>query len=232
MTPTNNIQVLADEWAGQLKADPSFTQEDAEELKSHLIDLCEELRAKGLSEEEAFWVASHRIGDFSSMKSEFEVVNNPTIQMRKSLIILAGVLAYFLLYYFLLFSSKLLLIILLASGAEAFTAIRWVIRYLGGAHVLFMIFALSIYFFENKTIEWIEKIKLIPKHTVYLLVTAIVFCILDTCSRPISKNLIKKVGLIEGRFYDIYFYFDYSFPLLICTSFVVLYFRYFRKVKF
>jgi len=227
-----NLQQQINNWLISLRSVSSLTESDSEELKYHFLDLLDELKAVGLDDEEAFWVASKRMGNSFEWETAYREVNNSILQMRTSLIILAGVLAYFLLYYFLLFSSKLLLITMLASGSEGFTAIRWVTRYLAGSHILFIIFAISIYFLENRTVELIEKIKLRPKHTVYLLVTAIAFGILETCLRPISKNMILEVGFIEGRFYDIYFYFNYSFPLMICTCFVILYFKYFRKAKF
>jgi hypothetical protein len=227
-----DLQEQINNWVISLRSVSSLTESDSEELKYHFLDLLDELKAVGLDDEEAFWVASKRMGNSFEWETAYREVNNPIIQMRTSLIILAGVLAYFLLYYFLLFSSKLLLIILLASGSDGFTAISWVIRYLGASHVAFIIFAISIYFLENRTVELIEKIKLRPKHTVFLLVTAIAFGIINTCLLPISKSMMRKVGFIEGRFYDINLYFDYSFPLMICICFVILYFKYFRKAKF
>jgi len=227
-----NLQEQINTWVTSLQTVPSLTEADSEELKYHFLDLLDELKALGLDDEEAFWVATKRMGNSFEWEAAYREVNNPIIQMRTSLIILAGVLAYFLLYYFLQFSSKLLLIAILASGAEGYVAIQWIFRYLAGSHILFILFTLSIYFFENRTIQLIERVKLRPKHAVYLLSTAIVLGILDTCLRPISKSMMRKVGFIESRFYDINFYFDYSFPLLICSCFVFLFFKYFRKSKF
>ncbi|MDP2114361.1 MAG: permease prefix domain 1-containing protein [Bacteroidota bacterium] len=224
-----NLQDQINNWVSSLG---SATESDSEELKSHLLDLIDELKEAGLDNEEAFWVASKRMGNCFEWEAVYREVNNPVIQMRRSLIILAGVLAYFLLYYFLLFSSKLLLIILLIFETDGQAAIRCVTLYLEAFHFIFILFALSIYFFENRTLAFIENIKLRPKHTVFLLVTAIAFCVIDTCLLPISKNMIRKGVSVEGQFYDVYFYFNYSFPLMICISFVVLYFKYFRKTKF
>jgi hypothetical protein len=224
-----NLQDQINNWVNSL---PSATESDAEELKIHLLYLIDELKEAGLDNEEAFWVASRRMGNCFELESAYNEANNSIIQMQKSLVILAGVLAYFLLYYFLLFSSKLLLIILLISETDGHAVIRWVTRYLEGAHFLFIIFALSIYFLENRTIRFIKNIKMRPKHMVLLLATAIGFGIIDTYLLPISKNIMRKGAPIESQFYNIYFYFKYSFPLMICISFVVLYFKYFRKAKF
>lgn len=226
-----DLQAQINNWVSSLRTASSITESDTEELKIHLLDLIDELKEAGLDYEEAFWVASKRMGNSSEWEAVYCEVNNPIIQMRRSLVILAGVLAYFLIYYFLLFSSKLLLIILLISEIDGHAAIRWVTRYLEGAHLFFLLFALSIYLLESKTVSFIENIKMRPRHTVFLLVTTVVFVVIDTCLLPICKNLIRKGVPIEGQFYDIYFYFNYSFPFMICVSFVILYSKYFRKAK-
>lgn len=227
-----DLQEQINNWVSSLRSVSSITESDTEELKNHLLDLIDELKDAGLDYEEAFWVASKRMGNCFELEAVYREVNSPIIQMRRSLIILAGVLAYFLIYYFLLFSSKLLLIILLITETDGYAAIRWVTRYLEGTHLLFILFAISIYFLENRTIVFIENIKMKPKHTVFLLVTAIAFGIIDTYLLPISKNIMRKGVPIENQFYDTYFYFNYSFPLVICICFVILYFKYFKKAKF
>jgi hypothetical protein len=218
-------------WVNQLKAEPAITEDDSEELKCHLLDQIDHLKDTGLDDEEAFWVATKRMGSSSVWKDEYRDVNNPLIQIKRSLIILAGVLAYFLLYYFLKFSSKLILISLLWQEVDGHTAIDWAGRYLLGAHFLYLLFALSIYFIENKTIAFIENIKMRPKDIILILTVTTGFGILDTCLLPIAKNLMRINAPIENQFYDINFYFDYSFPFMICISFVALYVKYFRKTK-
>ncbi len=105
-------------WEDSLKSNSSFTESDVEELKSHFFDLFDELKEIGLNEEEAFWVASKRIGNVSDIESEYNEVNNSLIQIKKTIVIFAGVLVYFLSYYFLKFSSKLILIAGLKSRVD------------------------------------------------------------------------------------------------------------------
>ena len=158
-----NLQEQVSSWVKRLKAEPSITEADSEELKCHLLDQIDHLKDIGLDDEEAFWVAAKRMGSASVWKDEYREVNNPLIQIKRSLVILAGVLAYFFLYYFLKFSSKLLLVSLLWQAVDGYTAIDWVGRYLLGVHFLYLLFALSIYFIENKTVTFIENIKMRPK---------------------------------------------------------------------
>jgi len=227
-----NLQECVNNWAGQLKSEPSFTESDSEELKSHLLDLVDELKKSGLDDEEAFWVASKRMGNRQEWGAGYEEVNRPFIQMRRSLLILAGVLAYFLLYYFTSISSKLLFIALLCQHLNKYEAVNWVSRYLSAIHFAVIIAATSMYLLETKTIAFIENVKMKPKHTLYLLLTAIIFGITDTCLNPIAKNLMGLNYPLRDQFYRVYQYFDYSFPLLICFCFIILYFKYYRRTKF
>ena len=227
-----NIEEKLKFWEDSLKSNSSFTESDVEELKSHFFDLFDELKEIGLDEEEAFWVASKRIGNVSDIESEYNAVNNSLIQMKKYIAIFAGVLIYFLSYYFLKFSSKLILIAGLQSGVDGNIALQWMVKYLVFAHFLFILFAASIFFLEQRIIAFINRLKVTPKHALFLLIITISFAVFDTCLLPITKNIIRQGFPIAGRFYDVYFYFRFTFPLVICISFVILYLRYFKKAKF
>ena len=158
-----NIQEQIDHWVSKIKSEPSFTESDSEELKSHLLDSIDQLKDTGLNDEEAFWVASRRIGTTVDWEEDYSQVNNPVIQMRRSVLILAGVLVYFCLYYFIESTSKLLFIILLSEDINGYLAVNWVSRYLIGAHFVFIILVASIYFMEKKTVSFIENVKIEAK---------------------------------------------------------------------
>jgi hypothetical protein len=227
-----NIQEQIDNWVSKIKSEPSITESDSEELKSHLLDSIDQLKDTGLNDEEAFWVASRRIGTPVDWEEDYSQVNNQVIQMRRSLLILAGVLVYFCLYYFIEFTSRLLFIILLSEDINGFLAVNWVFRYLIGAHIVFIIIVAGIYFMEKQTVSFIENVKMKPKQTLLLLFITIIFSITDTCLYPVVKNLIGQDNPLRSHFIHINLYFNYSFPLIICVSFIFLYFKYYRKTKF
>ena len=227
-----NLSKKIDNWVTNLRAEPSVTESDSEELRSHLLDLIDELKKVGLDEQEAFLIASRRIGSAVDWEEEYKEANNPIVQMRKSLIILAGVLVYFLVYYFIKSTSKLFLLILLFLKNGGDTAVDWVSRYLIGVHFVLILFLASIYFLENKTISFIENVKLKPKHTLVLLLITVVFGIADTCLLPIVKSVIGQNRPLMSHLYEILRYFDFSFPFIICASFILLYFKYYKKAKF
>jgi hypothetical protein len=185
-----------------------------------------------LNDEEAFLVASHRIGTTVDWEEDYSQANNQVIQMRRSVLILAGILVYFCLYYFIESTSKLLFIILLSEDINGYLAVNWVSRYLIGAHFIFIILVARLYFMEKKTVSFIENVKMKPKHTLLLLFITILFSITDTCLYPVAKNLIGQDYILRSNILHIFLYFDYSFPLIICVSFILLYFKYYKKTKF
>ena len=59
------------QWRQQFLGDGAFYSSEVEELEYHLRDAIDELYAKGLSEEEAFVIAVHRLGDQRSLRKEY-----------------------------------------------------------------------------------------------------------------------------------------------------------------
>jgi hypothetical protein len=225
-----NLQDQIDIWSRRINSESSVTEADAEELKAHLLDLMDELKESGLDEEEAFWVASKRLGTATDWGNEYLEANNSVIQIRRSAIILSGVLVYFLFYHFFEFSSKLLLSIFLYKGINAYMAIDWIYRYLIGTHFIMILLFASIYFMEKKVVSFIENIKFKPGHTLLLLLITFVFAIINLSLSPVVRNMLNK-ELID-HFIHIYRNYYYSFPLTVCIGFILIYFKYYKTSKF
>ncbi len=226
-----NLEKQVTVWYQHVNSQTGITQADAEELKTHLLDLTDDLKATGLDDEEAFWVASKRMGSIYDWRSDYLEANKPVMQLRKSLIILAGVLAYFLLYHFINCSSKLAFIILLHYQVDGYIGINWISKYLIAIHLMVIVFVSSIYLFEQKTVSFIENIRLKPKYALYLLLTSIFLSLLNTCLYPIIKNMTLSDRMIFSHLHHLFIYLDYTFPLLICASFTILYAKYYKKAK-
>lgn len=84
------------EWKRSLGQSESVTGSDLDELESHLRDQIDHLSLAGLSPQEAFLVAKHRIGDAGNLPAEFAKVNGSSIFRRRLQWMLVGVLAYLL----------------------------------------------------------------------------------------------------------------------------------------
>jgi hypothetical protein len=229
---TFNINKEVNQWLVKQQTNPSFTASDLEELKCHLYEIVDVLTEKGLDEEEAFVVAKMRLDIDSELEKEYNEGNKPILQMRRSLLILAGVLVYFMLYYFILSTSKILILALQLNDISKAVTIDWVFRYLLTWHFGIVLFFVSLYFLESKTINFIEKLKLKPKGTIVLLAIAALLAIIDTCLFPIVKNMLGKNIPLLSILYQNYNYFEFSFPFIIGLGFILIYYKYHKKSNF
>lgn len=91
-----NLEKRVENWKTILKERRSLTENDIQELESHLIDLISDLEQKGLSQEESFLVAETRIGKVDEICSEYEklsksaaIVNTVTPHFKGALIFIA-----------------------------------------------------------------------------------------------------------------------------------------------
>jgi hypothetical protein len=91
-----NLNEEVIKWRNALAQSEAFGGADIDELESHLREEIERLAAAGLSEQEAFLVAGHRLGDTRSLESEFAKVNAGHILRTRLFWMAAGVLAYLL----------------------------------------------------------------------------------------------------------------------------------------
>jgi len=228
---TFNLEEYINSWAEKRKTQSSLTESDVEEIKSHFYDSMDALREKGLNEKEAFVLAKLRMGDSDELEQAYQEANQPVVQMRRSLLILAGVLVYFMTFYFILSSSKLLLLLLVKSGISGFESIEWVSRYLITWHFVVALFFASLFFFEKKTISFIENVKLKPKRALLFLGLTGFLAAADTVLFPEVKRVLGSSIPLKDILYHHYINFEFSFPLLIGISFVVIYYRYYKKTK-
>lgn len=87
-------------WKNSLKSRDSFTNENIDELESHLNEQICDLNLAGLNDEEAFWVAQKRIGTIQNLDIEYTKVNSLNIFKKKIHWMLTGVIM-FMLYIFI-----------------------------------------------------------------------------------------------------------------------------------
>ena len=80
-------------------------------------------------------------------------------------------------------------------------------------------------------VSFIESIKLKPRQVFQLLLTAIVFGIADHSLMAVAKSIIGKNLFIRSSMIHINIYFQYTFPLLICLGFILIYSKYYKQAK-
>lgn len=77
-------------WKQNLSINNSFTNSDIEELESHLLEEIDLLKQKQLTDEEAFYVASSRLGSIELLSSEFIKINTSSIYLKRVAWFLGG----------------------------------------------------------------------------------------------------------------------------------------------
>jgi hypothetical protein len=102
-------------WQECLRQSPHLREEDIIELETHARDSVAAFRAKGLTDEEAFLLATWRLGQPSQLEPEFSKVNRAEVWLNRLLWMLIGIQAWGLL-----------------SGLSGFAAHAVVVGGLGG----------------------------------------------------------------------------------------------------
>ncbi len=86
-----DLSTAIQQWRECLKQSPQFRAENLDELETHLHDSTATLRGKGLSDQEAFLVATRRIGSATTLGQEFSKINANEIWLSRVLWMLLGV---------------------------------------------------------------------------------------------------------------------------------------------
>ncbi len=86
-----DLNIALRQWLARFSQSPQVKIENFQELESHVRDSVVQLQCKGLSSEESFMIATHRVGNPEKLEPEFAKVNrNP-----RNLIIHGLILIFF-----------------------------------------------------------------------------------------------------------------------------------------
>lgn len=88
------LESALQDWAARFRRTETMRHADVEELEQHVRDSLAALTASGLSEEEAFLVATHRVGPAAQLEREFQKVNGNHVWGHRLLWMLAGYLLF------------------------------------------------------------------------------------------------------------------------------------------
>ncbi len=86
-------------WRSNLAQSETLASSDIDELESHLHEEIENLTTLKLSDEEAFLIATHRLGSTDSLAEEYEKINRGVKFRHRLFWIATGILGYFLATY-------------------------------------------------------------------------------------------------------------------------------------
>jgi len=89
-----SLELAIENWRNELLAQESILSENIEELEDHLRMSISQLVKHGLSEDEAFLIASKRIGASSNLNVEFEKINSVALWVQRLRWMLLGILLF------------------------------------------------------------------------------------------------------------------------------------------
>ena len=222
----NALQV----WESDLKVSEIYTNSDLLEIKSHLLDIYDNLLKNGVDEDLAFYTAVKRIGGPMDWESEFKSVNNPLIQTRKTILFIAGIIFYYGTYYLAIDVSKVVAIIGVELNIENPIIIRVITLFLILVLLIVILFFNAMIIKEKFLLRFLEKINFRLKHVYLLVISTIVLALLERALTPFLNKHFPD-PFYRYNIFERQLFFGYAYLILLGVGFIVLFIRYNRQAK-
>jgi hypothetical protein len=117
-----NLDEQLEQWRKRFAALDVMRGRDLDELEQHVRDSIDPLVSLGLNIEEAFLVATHRVGAPGAVGREFAKVNGDPVWARRVVWMIAGVLAYAVGDLLIAAMASLSQLVVMFSGGSGITA--------------------------------------------------------------------------------------------------------------
>jgi hypothetical protein len=189
-----DLNQAIDDWRTQLGRADGCLGDDVAELEEHLREEVAGLARAGLTEEEAFLLATRRLGRVDLLGEEFGKVNGPSIWLNRSCWMAAGALGYLAASVAASAASRLVLTGSLLVGLHPYVAGALVIS----AHLV-MLVAVALWFGRTLVRRRARQAELLPgapgSRLVFMLVALLWFTLLPASQflvmLPISVRMIS-----------------------------------------
>lgn len=90
MATSFDLNAAVQDWRHQLAQQPALQVPDLDELETHLRDALDDLRRRGLSDEEAFLIGRRRLGPAESVGGEFAKAHPARVAAERGLWMMGG----------------------------------------------------------------------------------------------------------------------------------------------
>jgi hypothetical protein len=107
-------------WRSNLAESQTLETSDIDELESHLREEIEQLVTAKLSQQEAFWVARHRLGDADSLAEEFAKINASVLWRKRLFWAGVGLFSYIVAIYVARCVSSGLVVLAWFAGVKGY----------------------------------------------------------------------------------------------------------------
>lgn len=89
-----DLNLAIQRWREGIASSPALRAAAVDELEDHLRENIATLELRGLTEQEAFWVAQHRLGPSESLEAEFAKLNSSRVWLDRALWMVLGSLCF------------------------------------------------------------------------------------------------------------------------------------------
>jgi len=226
-----NLTEKLKQWEDDLAKSPVVTIDDRDMLKDHLMNLVEKYVQLGNTEEEAFVLALHKLGDKSSWEDTFADVNSSILELKRAATFFGGVFFYFLLYLFVLVIDRAMLYIGGRFEIEIIILYQISKYYLQIISLITIFGIIALVMNDIWFSKFIHKILLSPLRIVSVFILIILLSIFDRILDMLVKGVLKYDLRIYMRIDHSLDWFQYLFPLIFAGGFLAIYWRYFNNAK-
>lgn len=208
----------------------SFQTTDIEELEDLVLEKTEGLKEKGLTDEEAFWVAIHQVGDPDSLNGEYRKVNLKSIWKKRLFWLFGGYVLFTILHWLIKIPSSFLysfwkLDSIQTGSLNTYFILDSILKVLFMAALAVLVFSDRFKnFIENKVFSRKKTRKMKPFHLALLfspLVVILGFYTFNYVQFFIDMSLFRPPQthmLLTTLFDNIWWYFIFVIFFLISLS--------------
>jgi hypothetical protein len=206
-----DLNAAIENWLNELAAQPQLSSDGRRELEKHLADTMAELRQRGLSEEESFWLACRRIGQPQQLAEEFEKADPNQAWRERVFWMAVGIMVF---WQGILIISYIAGIILTFVGLNRFYGAVWSLFENVTLLLMGVLFAKGFLAKSSKLIWFLEnRVRL----------AVLLMCV------PILGDLAQQIYIVLGRVETSHEYlllFDWESRVPIYFHLLLSYFQY------
>lgn len=166
-------------WKNNLKSKDSFTNDNIEELESHLYEQISELKLAGLNDEEAYWVSQKRIGSIHTLAGEFEKINLWEGTKKRLLWMIVGFITLGIITHSMNILSNLSYAVCIYFDINLITWTYFV--NILQVSIIILFFILVIWMFNERSLRLLTKINVFYNEAKFLKYFSVSSAIIFTC---------------------------------------------------
>jgi hypothetical protein len=222
-----DLKLAVDNWLRENCKEDVYTPADIIELEDQIYCSIDELQeGNGLKTEEAFVLATYRVGDRETLESQRAQANEDNLQLKKVVLLFGGVLVYFILYHLVICLSQLYYISLdYLNNDPVEMNIYRVKNFVLSSYFVVAAGITSLFFMHSWVVLFLRNFKFTPPQIILGFIALLFLFFAGRHMTFEMSNLIKSERDL-GYFVVVFKRFKVVFPVLFSFGFVVLYFRY------